>query len=284
MTELLVRDVSDTARWVAAYRARESARPDALFRDPFAAKLAGELGQRIADKLGRSGSLGNGWPIIARTKIIDDYVQRSVAEGCTSVLNLAAGLDTRPYRLDLPRELSWIEVDLPGIMQFKEEVLAGEQPACELRREAVDLADADARSRLFDAVAASAQKVLVVSEGLLVYLDPEHVVALSRDLSARPALTFWVTDVASPGIVARMNRGAKEEPAGPAVKFGPANGIAFFEELGWSVAERLSLFREGVRFKRVPFLLRPFAWLPDPDPRNPGDRPLSWVMRLERRA
>jgi O-methyltransferase involved in polyketide biosynthesis len=48
MTDPLVRDISDTARWAAVYRARETARPDAGFRDPFARALAGERGERIA--------------------------------------------------------------------------------------------------------------------------------------------------------------------------------------------------------------------------------------------
>lgn len=44
----LVRDVSDTALWVAVYRARETERPDALFRDPYARRLAGARGEQIA--------------------------------------------------------------------------------------------------------------------------------------------------------------------------------------------------------------------------------------------
>lgn len=46
--ELPIRDISDTARWAAVYRARESQRQDALFRDPFAERLAGQRGEEIA--------------------------------------------------------------------------------------------------------------------------------------------------------------------------------------------------------------------------------------------
>jgi O-methyltransferase involved in polyketide biosynthesis len=42
----LIRNVSDTARWVAMYRAQESARPDALFHDPWAERLGGDRGRR----------------------------------------------------------------------------------------------------------------------------------------------------------------------------------------------------------------------------------------------
>src|SRR6185369_17641435 len=48
MAAPLVSNVSDTARWVATYRAQETARPDALFKDPFAERLAGERGRAIA--------------------------------------------------------------------------------------------------------------------------------------------------------------------------------------------------------------------------------------------
>jgi O-methyltransferase involved in polyketide biosynthesis len=140
MPDTVVSNVSDTARWVAVYRAQESARSDALFRDPFAERLAGERGRAIALKARRQ--MMNGWPIIVRTKIIDDLVLASIREGCDRVVNLAAGLDTRPYRMNLPADLTWIEADLPALVEEKEKIFAGEKPACSLTREKVDLADA----------------------------------------------------------------------------------------------------------------------------------------------
>ncbi|BCP37308.1 hypothetical protein MINTMi198_26780 [Mycobacterium intracellulare M.i.198] len=92
--------VSDTARWTALHRATESARPDALFSDPLAGLLAGDHGRAIVDNVPRTTR--NGWWLVARTKIIDDAIADAIADGCDRVLNLAAGLDTRPYRLDLP--------------------------------------------------------------------------------------------------------------------------------------------------------------------------------------
>jgi len=86
---------------VAAWRARESERPDALFREPLAARLAGEHGRRIIEHLPRRTFVG-GWSAVIRTCIIDDLIRSSVAEGTDTVLNLGAGLDTRPYRMDLP--------------------------------------------------------------------------------------------------------------------------------------------------------------------------------------
>ena len=104
MTEKLVSHVSDTARWVATYRAWETARPDALFRDPYAARLAGERGAAIAQMMPKQAR--SGWPLVVRTKLMDDLILQSIAEGCDRVINLAAGLDTRPYRMKLPQSLT----------------------------------------------------------------------------------------------------------------------------------------------------------------------------------
>jgi hypothetical protein len=96
-----IRNVSDTALWVAIYRAMESERPDAIFRDPYARRLGGERGQAIVDAMPRGKVMS--WPMVVRTAVMDEIVLRCVRQGAATVLNLAAGLDARPYRLDLPR-------------------------------------------------------------------------------------------------------------------------------------------------------------------------------------
>jgi O-methyltransferase involved in polyketide biosynthesis len=58
--------------------------------------------------------------LVARTKVIDDVIIEAIAEGCDKVLNLAAGLDTRPYRLNLPPDFAWVEADLPELLAEKE--------------------------------------------------------------------------------------------------------------------------------------------------------------------
>src|SRR5205807_8557332 len=89
--EPLLRNISDTARWAAVYRARETERPDALFRDPFARKLAGERGEEIANSIEFSNQ--NTWSWIARTYLFDHFISQEIANGCDLVVNLAAGLD-----------------------------------------------------------------------------------------------------------------------------------------------------------------------------------------------
>src|SRR5256885_2373605 len=132
MTEPLIRDISDTARWMAVYRAHESARKDAVFRDPYARALAGERGERIAASFTHKQNFE--WSLVARTYAFDRYVAKEIAAGADLVLNLAAGLDTRPYRMELPRALRWVEVDLPEILDYKEEILGDAKPACALER------------------------------------------------------------------------------------------------------------------------------------------------------
>src|SRR5215471_21707713 len=102
----VVDHVSDTARWVAAYRAMESERKDALFHDPFARTLAGELGFEIARSV-PGGTKNAAAAVIARTCAIDELIAKALHEGADAIVNLAAGLDARPWRMNLPSTLDW---------------------------------------------------------------------------------------------------------------------------------------------------------------------------------
>jgi methyltransferase (TIGR00027 family) len=278
VSENLVQSVSDTARWVAVYRAEESARPDALFDDPYAERLAGERGRAIA--AGAPRRVHRGWSIVARTKLIDDLVLGCVGEGCDRVLNLAAGLDTRPYRLALPASLTWVEADLPGIIEEKERLLARESPVCRLVREKVDLADAAVRGTFLARAIGPALRALVITEGLLPYLDEPVVRSLGRDLATRAPVRWWILDLLSPAAVAMIG---KEKPFEKApLKFGPPSGVAFFESLGWRARDVRSIFRAAVEFHRAPWFLRPFALFPDANPCKLGRNRWAAVVRLER--
>lgn len=277
-------DISDTARWVAHYRALETERPDALFRDPFASRLAGERGRRMTEGMPKSVRRTS-WPMVMRTRLIDELLLKSVAEGADRVLNLAAGFDSRPYRLALPPSLTWVEADLPAILEEKEKVLASERPTCILRREAVDLTHPVLRKDFLERQLQGATRGLVLTEGLLIYLAPEEVRALGRDLAAQTALTWWIADIASPAVLKMMQRRTGPQ-LGPSaqMKFGPPEGVRFFESLGWKPLEIRSFFREAARVKRLPPLLRLFSWLPDPDPTHPGHRPWGAAVRYRREA
>ncbi len=259
------------------HRATESARPDALFRDPLAARLAGEHGRAIVDNVRWTDR--SGFWLVARTKLIDDAIADALANGCDRVLNLAAGLDTRPYRLDLPPDLIWIEADLPKLLEEKTQVLGDQTPRCRLRRIAVDLADPRARDAFFDDALDGAAKAFVLTEGLSMYLEPTAVVGLS-DAIKRPEVAWWMLDFAFPGLKKRINRNVAGISENAPFKFAPDNGLAFFEDLGWRTVEAESVLVAAHRLHRLPFWMRPLAWLPRPDLRRPGGKPSSAVALL----
>src|SRR3989449_5586145 len=161
-----ISSVSDTARWVAMYRAMESERADALFHDAYARRLAGPAGEQILAAMPQGRRWA--WPMVVRTAVMDEIVMRLVTQqGVDTVLNLAAGLDARAYRLALPRHLHWIDVDLEGILSYKEAALAGEQPRCGVEFVHADLINPAARRSLFQRVGAQAKGPLAISDGLL---------------------------------------------------------------------------------------------------------------------
>jgi methyltransferase (TIGR00027 family) len=269
MSPSRITNVSDTARWTALHRAVESARPDALFNDPLAPRLAGEHGRGIVDRA--PWTMRNGWWLVARTKTIDDTIARAIAAGCDRVLNLAAGLDTRPYRLDLPADLPWIEADFPALLAEKTELLADQTPRCRVTRIPVDLADPAARDAFLDEALCGAGKALVLTEGLLMYLGDRDVTALSAALQ-RPEICWWLADFWGPSAKKTYNQKMADMMQNAPFVFAPDNGLAFFEDLGWRVAEGESLFDVAYRFHRLPLALRPLGWLPPPNPRRPGRR------------
>lgn len=251
MADSRIQNVSDTARWVALYRALESERPDAHFRDPHARRLAGERGEQIARTL--PGFQAGLWPMVVRTCIFDELILRAIArDGVDTVVNLAAGLDARPWRLALPATLTWIDVDLPEILAYKTGALDGEPPACRFEAVASDLTDPAARRSLFERLGRSSRRAVVLSEGLLVYLADEDVTALARDLHAVPSFRWWLIDLVSPKLLAMLNRkwGASLETARAPLRFAPPEGTRFFESAGWREAEFRGTFDEGWRLKR----------------------------------
>jgi len=276
-----VRNVSDTARWVAIYRAMESERSDAIFRDPFARRLGGERGERIVREMPRGRSMA--WPMIVRTAVMDDIVMRCIASGARTVLNLAAGLDARPYRLDLPADLRWMHVDLPDMLGYFREQMAGETARCNVEFHAADLRDAATRRALF-ADAATTGPVLVISEGLLIYLEPGDVAALAGDLHDVAHAGWGLTDLASPLLLEKFpKRLDRNLRAGKAPsRFAPADGTAFFAPMGWREHEFRSIWDESLRLKRsvpgAPF----WHWLSKLTPRRyAAMRRMSAVVLLE---
>jgi methyltransferase (TIGR00027 family) len=262
-------DVSDTALWVAVYRARETARPDALFNDRLASLLAGERGNKIASKM--KGSRYTEWSVVTRTCIIDAYIQRLVETGVNgdgvdkieTVLNLGAGLDTRPYRLKLPVELNWIEADFPHMIERKNELLKNEKPVCRLERVAVDLGNEAVSAKFLSDVAARSGRTLVLTEGVVPYLTETQVASLAANLRAHPEFRLWIVDYFAKALEKFMSsKRVREQMKNAPFVFFPADWNGFFAKQGWRAREWRYLVPESEKLGRTtpyPLLMRILA-------------------------
>jgi methyltransferase (TIGR00027 family) len=184
--------VSDTALLVAGCRAIESQRPDAFVRDPFAARLAGERGMAMFRALPRPEFMGFG--IALRTRFLDELVLDAIASlGIGTVVCVGCGLDTRPWRLALPPDLRWVEIDFPAMLDYKESLMAEETPRCRRERLSADVNKPEQRRLIYAAVGSA--PALLITEGLLMYLPAATVEALAAESWRETSIVNWISDV-----------------------------------------------------------------------------------------
>ncbi|HMD78337.1 MAG TPA: SAM-dependent methyltransferase [Terracidiphilus sp.] len=277
----LIRNISDTALLAVVYRARETERQDALFHDPFARRLAGKRGDQIADSMPFSDR--NTWAWVVRTYMYDQFIAEQCQQGVDMVVNLGAGLDTRPYRMALPATLQWIEVDLPGILSYKDEILASERPACALERVGLDLFDVTARRKLFAQLGGRAAKCLIFTEGFIIYFSADQVRALAEDLAAPATFQRWILDLSSPGLLRLLqkNMNISLSEGVSSLQFGPEEGPEFFVPCGWKPVDVRSPLKTAARLKRLSFAMRLLSLLPASNGRQ-GSRPWSGICLFAR--
>jgi methyltransferase (TIGR00027 family) len=277
----VVRHISDTALWAAYFRAEETKRPDALFRDPYAEILEGGKGAEIARTIPEGQA--HAWAWVSRTYLFDQLLRKEIEQGADLIVNCAAGLDARPYRMELPSSLQWFELDLPDILSYKEERLAKEKPRCVLERIRVDLANASDRRKVLESVGAKGKRGVVLTEGLLIYLSPEKVASFARDLAGIASLQRWILDLASPGLLRMMQKTAGKtlERIGAPFRFGPVEGPGFFGPHGWDAIQVNGVLKTAARFGRPPFILRLLAKLPESTGPK-GNRPWSGVCLMQK--
>lgn len=173
--------VGSTALFVATARALEAQKPDPLAVDPYAEVFCRAVGGSWADVLDgrdpghqlKTADFGENFVNFqgARTKYFDEYFRRAADAGVRQVVVLAAGLDSRAYRLDWPAATTIFELDQPQVLDFKREVLtdAGAQPRAERREIAIDLRE-DWPQALRDSGFDPAMPSAWIAEGLLIYL------------------------------------------------------------------------------------------------------------------
>ena len=248
-----ISNVSDTALWVATFRGQEGARRDAAFHDPLANLLAGTRGPSIAAAMQRSAVVA--WSLIIRTAAIDRLLIDALATGIDCVLNLGAGLDTRPYRMPLPSSLRWIEVDFPNIVELKNSQLSGHTAACRIERVGLDLLDRSSRNALFARLGLECNNALVISEGVLPYLSNDDVARLAGDIISIPSFRNWIMDFDNAG-KRRMPRVWEKRLRAAPFLFQVAEWFEFFEQMGWQPATVITSAEQSAKMGR-PY---PFAF------------------------
>ncbi|MEV4509153.1 SAM-dependent methyltransferase [Dactylosporangium sp. NPDC049525] len=167
-----------SAFWIAAVRARETERPDRLFADAFARELAGPRGFAIM-AASEQASGGENSFIPVRVRWFDDFTMAAVTAGVRQVVLLGAGLDTRAYRLDLPADVDWYELDRREVLAGKDITLAGHAPRCR-RHVVVGDVCGDWVTPLLDAGFDRHGRTLWLAEGLFFYLTEQMIVEMLR--------------------------------------------------------------------------------------------------------
>jgi len=239
----IVQKVSDTAFWVASYRATESKRSDALFVDPLAEVLVGEFGKSIASSMHSIQKYAY-WSVIIRTRLIDDYISSYVSQGYKTIINLGAGLDTRPYRLSLPQDVHWIEIDFPEIMNFKNVKLRDHQPNFQLERIGLDLSHQAKREEIFSALNERIiGPAIMLTEGVIPYLSEESVSGLAGAIHRQSNFKLWICEYYAPEIYPRFQDKRFKAMLGEApFQFFPSNWFEFFKNCGWNQKEVTYLY------------------------------------------
>jgi methyltransferase (TIGR00027 family) len=243
--------VAATGLLVAAMRAEESKRDDALFNDPFAERLAGEEGRRLlAESSSETGQPSA--PIVVRTRLFDEALLRVQDDGVPQVVILAAGMDARSYRLPWHDGTTVYEIDQPQVIAIKDERLAGEQPRCRRAAVGVDLADdwpKMLRSKGFN----SSSKTVWLIEGLLQYIDASEVDRLFARVDAlSPTGSVLLYDVVGKTLLeAPFLRSTLEfiEKLGAPWIFGSDTPAALVEDRGWTTTVT-DMAEPGNRWKR----------------------------------
>lgn len=186
--------LASTAYWTAAVRARESAREDRLFNDPWAADLAGSAGLAWVEERAAENVVA----MVLRTRYFDDFLQCVAAEkGVRQIVLVAAGLDTRAYRLRWPEQTQIFELEQAAVLTYKAHILesVGANPTCEHHPIAVDLTTSWETALTAAGFDPQYPSVWLL-EGFLFYLSPENLIrVLERAMNLAVTGSFVGFDI-----------------------------------------------------------------------------------------
>ncbi len=271
--------LATSARWTAAQRAQETARPDRLFDDALASALAGDEGQAALQmsEAFNPGAAVTAAYVAVRTRFFDDFVAGMVDAGLRQVVLLAAGFDSRAFRLDLPEGVSWWELDLPEVLNAKSQVLTAQcaEPRCRWACAPADLT-ADWAEALLEAGFRPERPSLWLVEGLFYYLEEAVARRLLAEASrlAAPGSALGADMVSASFFTSPFTAPARAALAarGWAWRFGVDDPEGFYEEFGWRATVRQP-GEAGADFGRWP--------APAP-PREMVDLPHSFLIEAVR--
>lgn len=256
--------VERTALLTTALRAAETRRPDRLYTDPYAARLAGDIGPDLLAEVveatfppHRRRTLPSTPDYNAiRTRFFDDYLQDAARDPLTTQIVLApAGMDSRAHRLDWPDRVSWFEVDRPSVLAYKDDRLGDAEPRVRHHKVAVDLTDPDWPDRLQDAGYDPTVPSTWLLEGLLYYIPEPDVHRILEQVSAvcAPGSRIAADVVNAAALTLPSMRGLLEVFAGWGCPwlFGTDEPEALFDAYGFDV-RAVQPGEEGADFGRWP--------------------------------
>jgi methyltransferase (TIGR00027 family) len=271
--------VSDTALMVAACRALEFASPDGFVRDPFAARLAGERGMAMLRALPQPEMMRFG--IGVRSHFIDELLLEALAsEKIATVLSLGSGLDTRPWRLELPGDLRWIEVDFAEMLDYKNALMSVEPPRCRREFLSADVNDAAQRRNIYAAVGLA--PALMITEGFLMYLPAATVEALAAESWRESGIAHWMSEITTTAFLKAISMNMPQSVRNMQAP-DSLNGEQILESIrrqGWRTAARRSFITDmGFAIERIQ---RMFGDQPKPDGPPPVTQDPTGIHRFTR--
>lgn len=197
--------------------------------------LAGEEGLRLMKKA--VDEVGDQPAIAIRTAFIDEKYKEALSEGIRQVVILAAGMDSRPYRLDFPEGVKVFELDQPEVLEYKTQKLSHVTPKCIRQAIGIDLRE-EWQHKLLEAGFKRGEKTLWSVEGLLMYLSEEQVVTLFDRIntlaSPNDILLFDIftrTMLEAPHMEKQLRF---LNSIGAPWKFGTNDPEDFMSQLGWT--------------------------------------------------
>lgn len=255
-------DISKTARSMALFRALETAKNQnlQLFRDPFASSFLPALFKHGV-RFSRAPFVARGlerfidwnWPGarssgVARTRLIDDWLDDKITSGATQLVILGAGFDCRAYRMEDLSQVTVMELDRAPLLAHKRTILAAHD--CipnNVRYVPIDFLREDLQTSLLTAGYAPDAKTVFLWEGVTNYLDCEAISSVFNFIAGNAApgssviFTYIHKDVlngrfSSPGL-GRLKRQLEKWGEPWTFGFRPEHLSTFLNERGFELTE-----------------------------------------------